>query len=57
MNIEINVFGGLRIFDLAKKVKNLENFVQISTAYSNSNIKGEVEEKVYPLNDDPMRLV
>ena len=53
VNIGINVFGGMRVFDLAKKVKNLENFLHISTAYSNSNIKGEIEEKVYPINDDP----
>ena len=57
VNIGINVFGGMRVFELAKKTKHLENFLHISTAYSNSNIKGEIEERVYPIDDDPLRLI
>ena len=47
----------MRVFELAKKTKHLENFLHVSTAYSNSNIKGEIEERVYPIDDDPLRLI
>ena len=43
----INVRGPQKIFALAKKVKNLDNFVHISTAYVNSDKTGWIEEKIY----------
>lgn len=37
--IRINVKGTLRMFELAKNTKNLDNFVHISTAYVNCEKK------------------
>lgn len=38
--LSINYYGTHRIFNLAKKLKNLENFVHVSTAYVNSDKRG-----------------
>ena len=46
----INVRGPQKIFSLAQRVKNLHNFVHISTAYVNSDKQGWVEEKIYDPN-------
>ncbi len=35
--LDINYFGTQRVFELACQVKNLENFVHVSTAYVNSD--------------------
>ena len=35
--VNINIKGTLRLFDLAKKMKRLENFMHISTCYVNSD--------------------
>ena len=55
--IDINVFGTLRMFDLAQKVKRLESFLHVSTAYVNADKPGFVEEKVYDLSADPEKLI
>lgn len=45
--ININVKGSLRMMELAKQSKKLENFVHVSTCYVNSNKNGFIEEKIY----------
>lgn len=55
--IEINVYGTLRMFQLAKSTKNLENFLHVSTAYSNSDKRGVIEEKLYEINGDPEKII
>ena len=35
--IQVNVRGTLKIFELCKRIKNMENFTHISTAYVNSD--------------------
>ncbi|XP_047507024.1 putative fatty acyl-CoA reductase CG5065 isoform X1 [Pieris napi] len=44
--MNINVEGTQRVIDLSKEIRNLEKFVYISTAFSNSHIQ-VVEEKLY----------
>eukprot|EP00825_Cyclidium_porcatum_P051600 TRINITY_DN9551_c0_g1_i2.p1 TRINITY_DN9551_c0_g1~~TRINITY_DN9551_c0_g1_i2.p1 ORF type:complete len:280 (-),score=44.03 TRINITY_DN9551_c0_g1_i2:217-1056(-) len=53
VNINVNLYGTLRLFELAKKVKHLANFVQISTCYVNSDKSGYIQEKIYDYDDDP----
>ncbi|CAK65858.1 unnamed protein product (macronuclear) [Paramecium tetraurelia] len=45
--IQINVRGPQRFIALAQQIKNLENFIHISTAYVNSDKGGYIEEKIY----------
>jgi len=45
--LKINVFGTLKIFELCLECKNLENFIHISTCYTNSDRKGYIEEDIY----------
>ena len=35
------------MFELAKKIKRMENFVHVSTAYVNCDKLGFIEEKIY----------
>ena len=44
--------GTLRIFELSQACKNLENFVHISTAYTNCDRKGYIEEEIYNPEQD-----
>lgn len=64
--IKMNVFGALRILDMAKKCHNLEAFVHISTAYVNANYTQKpgsrhhpvrIREIIYPLAFDPQDVV
>lgn len=57
--LEINVAGTLRVFEFARKCRNLENFLHVSTAYVNSNrivaVKNFIEEKIYETEySDPL---
>lgn len=45
--ININVRGTLRMMELARQTKNLENFVHVSTCYVNSDKRGWIEEEIY----------
>ncbi|XP_045783589.1 putative fatty acyl-CoA reductase CG5065 [Maniola jurtina] len=45
--IRVNLEGTSKIMDLSKRMKNLDTFVYISTAYSNSN-KPVIDEVIYP---------
>lgn len=51
--IELNVLGTLRMLDLAKQCQNIAAFVHVSTCYTNSNRRGWIDEKVYPLGFEP----
>jgi fatty acyl-CoA reductase len=57
--IQANILGSLRVYNLAKKMVNLENFLHISTSYVNSNRKdGIVEEEIYYDQDkDDARVI
>ena len=55
--IRINVYGTLRMFDLAQRTKNLENFLHVSTAYVNSDKEGIIEEKIYDQDRDAEELI
>lgn len=55
--VELNVLGSLRLLEIAKRCKNMEGFVHVSTAYVNSNRRGWIEEKLYPLGYDPDELL
>lgn len=55
--IKNNVFGTLKIFQLAKECENLKNLVHISTSYTNFPQHRYVGEKVYELelpNREPL---
>lgn len=48
----------LRVFELCKKLKNLNNFVQISTCYVNCDKSGIIEEEILDdAYEDPVELV
>ncbi len=55
--IKINVYGTLKMFELAQQSKRLENFLHVSTAYVNSDKKGIIQEKIYDLNMDAEEYV
>jgi len=54
--IAMNVTGVLSLIHLAKKMENLEAFVDISTAYANCD-KKVIVEKVYPLKANYKELI
>eukprot|EP01130_Rhizamoeba_saxonica_P000723 TRINITY_DN10656_c0_g1_i1.p1 TRINITY_DN10656_c0_g1~~TRINITY_DN10656_c0_g1_i1.p1 ORF type:complete len:468 (+),score=93.39 TRINITY_DN10656_c0_g1_i1:18-1421(+) len=57
---EINVFGSMKVMDLARECKNLVSYVHCSTAYVNANrtFYQEINEKVYPIGDiDPYEII
>jgi len=51
--IRTNVLGTLRMLDLCKRIRNLQNFVHISTCYVNCDKKGVIEEKIYSSSQNP----
>jgi alcohol-forming fatty acyl-CoA reductase len=60
--LQINYFGCLRMFELARESKNILCFLHVSTAYTNSDKLGTgifVEEKIYDLESgmDPELVV
>ena len=55
--ININIYGTLRMFELAKQTKNLENFLHVSTAYVNSDKRGMIEEIIYEQNLDAEKII
>lgn len=55
--IEMNVYGTLKMFDLAKSCKRLESFLHVSTAYVNSDKQGLIEEKIYEEPHDAEKLI
>eukprot|EP01133_Synstelium_polycarpum_P011532 gene11532-13458_t len=55
--IESNLYGSLRVLDLAKRLKNLVAFVHCSTAYVNSNRDGWLDEELPVLDFNPEEMV
>lgn len=52
-NLKVNLEGTLRLFELAKRTKNVTNFLQVSTCYVNSDKSGYIKEIIYDYSDDP----
>eukprot|EP00090_Calanus_glacialis_P045488 TRINITY_DN847_c0_g1_i3.p1 TRINITY_DN847_c0_g1~~TRINITY_DN847_c0_g1_i3.p1 ORF type:complete len:495 (-),score=113.85 TRINITY_DN847_c0_g1_i3:79-1563(-) len=55
-SVAMNVSAVLAIIDLAKKMKNLEALVDVSTAYCNCDLKN-IDEIIYPPPGNPRGLV
>ena len=55
--VELNTLGSLRLLEIAKRCDKMEGFVHVSTAYVNSNRRGYIEEKLYPLGYDPEEML
>ena len=57
--IQINYMGCMRMLELAKECQKLLVLTHVSTAYSNCNNFGRIEEKVYDLDngEDPEELI
>jgi len=55
--LQINTYGTLKVLQLAKACRSLVSFVQVSTAYVNSDRRGWVEERIYPMMRDPHMLL
>ena len=49
--IQINFFGCMRMLELAKECQKLEVFTHVSTAYTNCEKFGLIEEKIYDMPD------
>lgn len=54
--VNINVTGTLRILQLAQKMKNLEVFSYMSTAFCQS-YQEELDEKYYQTNVDALKII
>ena len=55
--ININIIGTLRVFELSKKMKNIYNFIHVSTAYVNSDKNGWIDEQIYDYKQDPIETI
>ncbi|EGG23421.1 hypothetical protein DFA_05553 [Cavenderia fasciculata] len=55
--IESNLYGSLRMLELAKQLKNLVAMVHCSTAYVNSNREGWLDEELPVLDFNPEEMV
>ena len=55
--IEINFMGAKRMLELAKECKNLIVFAHMSTAYTNCDMSGFIEENVRDMDQDPDELI
>ncbi|XP_041447191.1 uncharacterized protein LOC399063 isoform X1 [Xenopus laevis] len=54
--MQLNVIATRQLIYLAQKMKKLEVFIHVSTAYANCNRK-QIEEMVYPPPVDPKKLI
>ncbi|KAE8606685.1 hypothetical protein XENTR_v10010818 [Xenopus tropicalis] len=54
--MQLNVIATRQLLYLAQKIKKLEVFIHVSTAYANCNRK-QIEEMVYPPPVDPKKLI
>uniref|UniRef100_A0A8C5N2L9 Fatty acyl-CoA reductase n=1 Tax=Leptobrachium leishanense TaxID=445787 RepID=A0A8C5N2L9_9ANUR len=54
--MQLNVIATQRLLHLAQRMKKLEVFIHVSTAYANCNRK-QIEEIVYPPPVDPKKLI
>lgn len=58
-SIRLNLVATKTIIDFCKQLENLIGLCHVSTAYVNSDIKDKtnIDEKLYPMKDDPMQLI
>ncbi|XP_063849464.1 putative fatty acyl-CoA reductase CG5065 [Scylla paramamosain] len=54
--VNMNMLGTKRVVSLAKKMRDLQSLVYVSTAYSNCHLP-EVYEELYPAPIDPSKLI
>ena len=54
---QINYYGALRMQQLASECKNLQILTHVSTAYSNCEKIGFIQEKIYEIEEDSELLV
>lgn len=54
--VQLNVIATQELLSLAQRMKNLEVFMHVSTAYAYCNRK-QIEEVVYPPPVDPRKLI
>ncbi|XP_042877449.1 putative fatty acyl-CoA reductase CG5065 [Penaeus japonicus] len=54
--VNMNMLGTKRVVSLARKMRNLQALVHVSTAYGNCHVP-EVYEELYPAPIDPGRLI
>lgn len=54
--MQLNVIATQELLSLAQRMKNLEVFMHVSTAYAYCNRK-QIEEVVYPPPVDPRKLI
>ncbi|PNF17414.1 putative fatty acyl-CoA reductase CG8306, partial [Cryptotermes secundus] len=55
--VSINLLGTRRVVQLCKEISHLEALVHVSSAYVNSNRKGEIEEILYPVPEDASKVI
>ncbi|XP_039453129.1 fatty acyl-CoA reductase 2-like [Culex pipiens pallens] len=54
--IRINLLGTREALEIGKHAKNMESFIYVSTAYSNS-YTDHIEERVYPVDFNPEKVL
>lgn len=55
--VNTNLLGTRRVVQLCKEMSKLKALVHVSSAYVNSNRKGEAEEVVYPAPEDAEKVI
>ncbi|KAJ1520569.1 hypothetical protein ONE63_003681 [Megalurothrips usitatus] len=55
--VVINLLGTRRIVELCSGMSKLKALVHVSSAYVNSNLKVQVDEKLYPAPDDAEKII
>ncbi|XP_052132422.1 putative fatty acyl-CoA reductase CG8306 [Frankliniella occidentalis] len=55
--VTINLLGTRRIVELCSGMKKLKALVHVSSAYVNSNLKVQVDEKLYPVPDSADKII
>ncbi|EFX77101.1 hypothetical protein DAPPUDRAFT_54566 [Daphnia pulex] len=53
--LQMNVKGPMYLLEICRKMKNLDAFVHVSTAFSFVD-RQEIDEAIYPSNMDPVKL-
>lgn len=51
--VQMNAVGTLRLLELCRTFQALNSFIYVSSAYANVDKPGRVEEKIYPMKQDP----
>lgn len=56
LSVDMNIHGVNRVIQFCKKIKNIESFLHVSTAYANCN-EMKIEEKVYEPPLHPSKIL